>query len=236
MLSGFLKDNTDFTMFGQQHLVVMALLLAGCITLPLAAKHRFNERQQLWVMRLLLILLAFWVVFWIAVRMWQGYFSPKTDLPLDVCNMMALALPLLMWRPRQQIHGIVYFWIMGGTIQAVITPHLYEGFPHFTFFKYWIVHGGLIVAAIYITIVFNMRPTWRNLFQSFAYIQGYALFVLLCNILIGSNYMYLLGKPPTASPLDYLGPWPWYLLVVEAIALLVFAVAGLPLLLRKPRQ
>lgn len=236
MLSGFLKDNTDFTLFGQQHLAMMALILAACITLPRTSKRRLGEQRQLLIVRLLYITLAFWVLFWIAIRMWQGYFDPKTDLPFDICNMLALALPLLMWRPSHRIHSIVYFWIMGGTIQAVITPHLYEGFPHFTFFKYWIVHGGLIVAAIYTTIVFDLRPTWRNLLQSFGYLQLYALFVLLCNLLIGSNYMYLLGKPPTASPLDFLGPWPWYLLVVEAVALLVFALVGLPLLLRKPKK
>ena len=30
-------------------------------------------------------------------------------------------------------------------------------------------------------------------------------------LVLGSNYMYSMRKPETASALDLMGPWPWYL-------------------------
>lgn len=232
MESPFIKENTDFTLFGFQHQLVLLAIVGLCFFLPWAARRWLNEKDQLLVARGIKLLLAFGVVSWISMRLYLGQFEPTTDLPFDICNMVALLLPLLMWNPTHRVHEIMYFWIFAGTIQAVITPHLYEGFPHFTFFKYWIVHGGLIIYAVYITTVFNLKPTRRSIFRAFAYLQGYAVFVLCIDLLLRANYMYLLGKPPTASPLDFLGPWPWYLLVSELVALVLFGLVYLPLTIR----
>lgn len=109
---------------------------------------------------------------------------------------------------------------MAGTIQALLTPHLFEGFPHFTFIKYFTVHGGLVVFAVYATVVYGIRPGWRSLWRSFFALQIYIL------------SLYLMGKPPTASALDYLGDYPWYLLVSEGLALVMFILVLLPVLPR----
>lgn len=229
MENSFFQYNEDFTLFGNQHLLMIFLTVAISIAQPLLARRFLSFRRQLWVARGMSLLFAFWILFWIGVRIALGDFDRTTDLPVDICNLVALSLPLVMWNPSQKVHEVLYFWILAGTLQAVLTPHLYNGFPNFTFFKYWIVHGGLVVYAVYITVVFGLHPTSKSIWKAFLYLQVYALVVLAFNLLIGSNYVYILGKPPTASLLDYFGPWPWYLLVVEALALVLFFLLFLPL-------
>jgi hypothetical integral membrane protein (TIGR02206 family) len=52
--------------------------------------------------------------------------------------------------------------------------------------------------------------------------------VTAINVFLGSNYMYTLRKPETASLLDMMGPWPWYLLTAEFVALVMFVLLYLP--------
>ena len=81
---------------------------------------------------------------------------------------------------------------------------------------------------VYITASFKFFPDRRSLLKAFAWLQGYAAMIFIANLLIGSNYFYIMRKPPTASLLDVLGPWPWYLLVCEALAFVLFLLVYAP--------
>jgi len=123
---------------------------------------------------------------------------------------------------------ILVFWIIGGTLQAVITPDISVGFPSFDFFRYWTVHLGLLVIIFYAIFVFKMKPTFKSIFKSFLALQVYVVIMILINYLLKANYFYLNEKPKSASLLDYFGEWPYYIIVAQLIVLPLFFLIYLP--------
>ncbi len=234
--SAFIRYNQDFTLFGFQHLMMLGFMLLISFMLPFGAKYFLSPSKRLLLNRIMVVFISFWALAYVVIRLWLGDFNYKEDLPLDICNITALMLPFLMWTPSYKVHEVLYFWILAGTLQAIITPHLFNGFPNYIFFKYWIVHGGLVVYAVYVTVAFGFEPRLRSIWKAFVALQLYVIVVFGINLLLDSNYVYILRKPPTASALDYLGPWPWYILVGELVAVVLFFVFYAPFGVHKLRQ
>jgi hypothetical integral membrane protein (TIGR02206 family) len=67
-----------------------------------------------------------------------------------------------------------------------------------------------------------MRPTWKSLLKVVVMLNLYMVVIFFVNQLLGSNYLFVAHKPAGPTLLDVLPAWPWYLLYIEAIGLVVF--------------
>ena len=155
-----------------------------------------------------------------------------------------LWLPLAL-RTRSQLlfDGILLTCI--GTVQAFVTPHLFDAYPHITFFKFWLVHAGVIIGALYLAVVLGTRPRgYRAVLHYHIFISGSLLLSMAASYPLGANWSYSLApvrraalrsarcalcshtpcaQPPTGSALDYLGPWPIYLVAAQLVCYPLFA-------------
>jgi hypothetical integral membrane protein (TIGR02206 family) len=64
---------------------------------------------------------------------------------------------------------------------------------------------------------------------------AWAIVATAGNLFTGGNYMFLRERPETPSLLDYMGPWPWYILSAALLALSLFALLDLPFRSRRER-
>jgi uncharacterized membrane protein YwaF len=60
----------------------------------------------------------------------------------------------------------------------------------------------------------------------------YAALIYPINLLLGTDFLFINGKPATASLLDALPPWPYYLIYMELIGVAVFLILFLPFIIR----
>lgn len=173
------------------------------------------------------IVLLFLIGGW-AIDLSNGSFDYKEDLPLYLCRIIAFMLPIAMWYRNRFWLGIFYFWVLAGTLQGMITPDLAEGFPSYFFFRYWFLHGGLVVVILFSIIVYRIRITWQHFWLALGFAQVYLVLVHLINVFIGSNYSYTVRKPAEGTILDLMGPWPWYIFVGEGVMVVLFLLLMLP--------
>ena len=73
-----------------------------------------------------------------------------------------------------------------------------------------------------------MRPAKRAVMRVSLATAAYAVAVGVVDYFTKGNYLFLRDLPPTKTLLDYMGPWPWYLVSMTIAAIVVFNLLYLP--------
>lgn len=155
------------------------------------------------------------------------------SLPLHLCDMAMLFSVIMLFTKNRFLYEITYFWGLGGSLQTLITPDLYPySFPHFIYFNFFFAHGGVITAVLFMTLVEKFRPFKKSILKTIIFTNIYMAIMAVVNILTNGNYLFLCHKPNSTSIMDYLGPWPWYVLGLEAVGIAIMFIIYIPFSMR----
>ena len=146
----------------------------------------------------------------------------RNSLPLELCSISLLLTIVLLWTGNRLVYQFVFYAGIGGAIQAMITPVLDMNYPHFRYFHFFYTHAGIILTALYFTWVKGYRPTFKGILATMLALNIFLPFVFWINSLVDGNYMFLQRKPAGGSLLDFLGPYPFYILSLEFVAFIIF--------------
>ena len=227
-LSEYLYSTGSFQVFGPSHIWGIILFLILVVGVPLISKKYLAEKNQHKIGCFIGLIVGANYFIWLALEILAGTFDIKIHLPFQLCRVANILIPLIMISKSDRVYQIVYFWGMSGVFQGLITPDITNNFPHFHFIRFWVGHNGMIIALVYATVVYGMRPQICSIKKAFVASNLFLLASVIVNLILDANYFWICGKPPMSSLLDYLGPWPWYILAVELVALVHFAVAYIP--------
>lgn len=230
----FAKDYSGgaFVTFGPAHLAFIAgvaLFNLGLIWL--------GRRQDAAARQRVRIFLAVWLVInelsWHAWKFWIGEWTVQEMLPLHLCSIFVVVSAYMLVTRSRGAYEYAYFLGIGGALQALLTPDAgVYGLPHFRAFQTLIAHGLIITASVYMTLVEGYRPQFRSIGRVMLGANIYMVVIFFLNQWLGSNYLFIAHKPATASLLDLLPAWPWYILYLEVIGLAVCLLLYLPFALK----
>lgn len=227
-------QSVEFETFGTPHLVAMALTLAVPVVLVAIAKGGTRDTVAVSIARgIAILLLANEVIHWVYRIERSGFIGfVQNHMPLHACGVSVLVTAVTLLTRNQRTYEIAYFWGLVAATNAVITPSAHElSFPGYRFFQYFAAHSGIVVGVLFATLGLGMRPTLGGLFRAFGWLNAYAVLIAVVNLLLDTNYMYL-SAPPTATVTPFFfAPWPWYIGVIEVIALAMFLAILSPFLL-----
>jgi len=189
-----------------------------CGALPIAARTHPGRWTRLVSQGLAVLLIASVVAYQLVVAL-GGQFEADSDLPLQLTDIVTVIAALALWSRSLLLFELTYFWGLTASLLAVLTPGLDpdDGFPSFFFWHYFVTHSGVVLAGLFLATL------------------AWAAVATVGNAFTGGNYMFLRERPRTPSMLDYMGPWPWYILSASLLALGLFALLDLPFRTRRER-
>lgn len=220
MNNWFYNPAKQFHMWDLTHLLTIAVIILVLITV-------FSCRKQLTLYRHPIRITMGWllIVSRLSLDIWYittDQWMVETSLPLELCSIASLLAGVMLLTKSKLLFEILYFIGISGAIMAIATPDLGYGFPQYRYLQFFMDHILLIIAPLIMIWLYHYKLTWQSIVKSFLFLNGLAASVYLINQLLSANYMFLLEKPGGVSVLDFLGPYPYYLLSLEIIALALF--------------
>ncbi|HMG04675.1 MAG TPA: TIGR02206 family membrane protein [Chthoniobacterales bacterium] len=193
-----------FQPFGLAHFVVIALTMALPFVLAAFVRKTRWPRCERIVGRLLAVLLLVnYLGYEIYLALTSGL-SWEKALPFQLCDWAMIAIIVALLTGRERWLEVAYFWGIGGTAQAIVTPDLKYAFPDIRFLSFFIGHSGIVIGIAFVMIMRGFRPHFISVWRTFAWSELYFVVTILVDLITGVNYGYLLHKPEAASLLSYL--------------------------------
>ena len=153
-------------------------------------------------------------------------------LPIGVCTWSVIFGAFMLVGKSQRLFDIVYFWLLSGSLFALITPTplTYCGPTRFRYYQFWLEHTLGYVAIFYMIFVHKMRPNHRSFLRSYgALVAMSALAAWVNGMIPGANYLYMARPESAPSVLDILPPnYALRILIMMAAITAMFGLAYLP--------
>ena len=217
-----------FKAFSGPHLMGLFIILIINVGLILWLKKYKTEKSDKIIRYTLATLLILQEISLSVWRIYCGTWQMGTSLPLHLCGAAIVIGAIMLINKNFRLYELVYFWGLGGAIQALLQPDIIYPVPHYRFFQFFVSHGLIVTASLYSTFSFEYRPQLKSVFRVFGITNLYLVFIAIFNYIFDGNYLFICHKPETASLIDFFGPWPWYVLVLEVVAFVSFFIYYLP--------
>lgn len=226
---GAIYTGAPFELFGLAHLLANLSILLAIVALIALLRRDTTGQQRERIRYLLAGVLVVNQLAWDAWQYFNGMWTLAFSMPLQICTLTGVLCAVLVLTGSYRLFELLYFWGFAGAGNALITPDLLSyGFPHFRYWLFFSAHGAILVALAFMILSHGFRPTWRSVWRAVLLTNCYMAIIMGVNAITGGNYMYIARTPEFPSVIDYLGPWPWYILVLELIGLSCFLLSYLP--------
>lgn len=222
-------------LFDTLHVTYLLTWLVLWILIPFIGKRYLNKDQQkivVWIM----------IIFMVGQEMvdyWnRTQFRPLSldlDLPLHLCHLALIFSVILLLKPNQYLFEITYFWGLGGAIQTMLTPDMTDFDNYLAYFLVQAHHAMIILTCLWLVVVLGYRCRPGSIKRTFIFTNIVIIPVWFIDWLIGGNYMYLMARPPTESPLVF-GNWPWYIINIEIVGLIIFTILYMPMIYLRRKE
>ena len=227
-------NEQEFALFTLAHILPIVWMVAMILLM-----YRFREPIRKWKHEgYLRYILAFGLIcaemsyYWRLVAIPALGPNPVEHLPIGVCTWALIFCSYMVIGKSQTLFDIAYFWLLSGSVFALLTPTplTYTGPTRFRYYQFWAAHTLPFIAVFYMIFIHGMRPNRKSILKAYIALFVLAVIAFWANTMIpGANYLFLAKPEAAPSVLDILPP-NFFLrtFIIAAVITLLFGVAYLP--------
>ena len=212
--------------FDTNHLIAIFLSLCIILMVPIIGKILQAENRTNFIYFLISFAVIQEIVDYISRYNFDG-FNFAEDLPLHICSYALIMSCLSLYSKDQFCFEFSYLLGVTGTFIAVLTPE-FNDFDGWVMYVTYFMHHSLIPAfSLWNIIVDGMRLRNLSILYCLVFLALVSLPVGIICWLTGGNYMYLARIPNVDNPLVF-GEWPFYLIYLNIIGVILMLIASVP--------
>lgn len=221
---------SPFILFGNIHIVTMAIIGLVAVFLPLVCKNQSISNKSLISKIIAFIILSHVIISpYKDLYLLQNPYNWREILPIHMCDLSEIFLAAFLLGGPKILYKCAFFWGLAGASMAIITPDIPVIDLDYAFFM--IGHGMIVIGVMYATISLGNRPYAKDIL-TVSLITAFVLLpiVYLINLILGepANYWYLIAKPAGASLMDAFPEPPYHLLITTPLAIATFCLIYIP--------
>lgn len=217
-----------FSLFSQSHLAYLFAWFALWVVVPFIGRRYLGLKSQ----KKTAILLALITVVQEAIdymnRIVVRDLTIVMDLPIQFCHLAQIFSVILLFFKIPLLFEVTYFWGLGGALQAMLTPDMNSFDSTLSLFLFFMHHGLLILVIFWLVFVTGYRCRPWAAFRVLIFTNLAMIPVAVIDWYSNANYMYLRASPVSDSPFIS-GDWPWYIMQMEVVALIMMTLLQLPM-------
>lgn len=222
-----IPSGVGFGSYSMVHWIWLGILVATCILMSLLYRRMTEHARQRTRKILALLLIADELVKQIPLIL-TGRWLPDY-LPLHLCSINIFLITWHAWKGGAAIGGFLYTVCIPGALAAMLFPS-WSSLPAWNLMclHSFTVHILLILYPVMLTAGKDIRPNWRHTPKYIGILLCMALLVYIVNILLDTNFFFLI-EAEAGNPLYWFEQaWGSHLLGFPVI------IAGVLLVMQTP--
>lgn len=217
------------------HIIWLAVLVASCVLGSLLYR-RLSEKGRKHMRQAIAIALIIDELIKQIPLLITGRWLPDY-LPLHLCSINIFLIAWHAWKGGKAIGGFLYTVCIPGAVAAMLFP-TWTCLPaaNLMSFHSFTVHILLILYPVILTVGKDIQPNWRHTPKYMGILACMALIAYIVNILLDTNFFFLISADP-GNPLYWFEEnWGSHLLGFPVIIAAVLLVMQAPWAIAEKRK
>ena len=225
-----LSSYQQVNQFDSVHILTITICFVCFFLVPFFCKKLNTDKRRI-VSTALICIGLLQEIFDYGNRIYFSELNWFEDLPLHICNYVFYIGLIYMWTKKQFLFEIIYLLGLGAALITILTPE-FKMINTLEYILFFVAHALIVIYALWGVFIDGKIPRKGSVLRVYAFLCFMALPVGLISWITDGNYMFLMQRPDVSNPIVF-GEWPWYILNISFIGLLIMTIAYLPFKLTK---